>query len=387
MERIEKEYKLKAEVLSSLPDNCIFFDIETTGLSREHSIIYMIGCGFYQNKRLLIKQWFNDDAMSEESILEDFSQTIRDFLSYSKEKASLFTYNGSMFDLPFLEKHLTFNDLDGHLLNTFDHQDLYKILSPMKKTFGLTGSKQKDWESFLMISRDDQYDGGKLIKVYKDYLKNKNLALKELLYLHNYEDILGLIHLLPIINYSQLEHDELIIEDIGSTIYKGSECLYIICRKKNHELPAYCFEYRIESHPFIMDCKKDTIHFYLPFYSGELKHFYKDYKNYYYLPEEDQAIHKAVGQFVEKEHREKAKANTCYQRLNGIFFPFPDPRSAIRKEYFSSCDVLEYKKDYQAKLIYIEMDQLLAQKEHSYINLPNYLHILFHAILKHGQIL
>ena len=54
---------------------------------------------------------------------------------------------------------------------------------------------------------------------------------------------------------------------------------------------------------------------------GPLKYFYPDYRNYYYLPDEDMAIHKSVAAFVAKEHREPARASTCYTKKNGFYLP------------------------------------------------------------------
>ena len=51
----------------------------------------------------------------------------------------------------------------------------------------------------------------------------------------------------------------------------------------------------------------------------ELKFFHPDYKDYYYLPVEDCAIHKSLATFVDKNHRQKAKASNCYTRKNGDF--------------------------------------------------------------------
>ena len=53
----------------------------------------------------------------------------------------------------------------------------------------------------------------------------------------------------------------------------------------------------------------------------EMKHFFSDYRNYFYLPDEDRAIHRDVAIFVDPEHREKARAATCYQKARGTFLP------------------------------------------------------------------
>ena len=49
-------------------------------------------------------------------------------------------------------------------------------------------------------------------------------------------------------------------------------------------------------------------------FEGEMRHFYSDYKNYYYLPKEDMAIHKSVAAYVDHEYREKCKTYNCYVR-------------------------------------------------------------------------
>ena len=38
-----------------------------------------------------------------------------------------------------------------------------------------------------------------------------------------------------------------------------------------------------------------------------LKYFYDNYKDYFYLPKEDTAIHKSVATYVDKDFRQKAK--------------------------------------------------------------------------------
>ena len=64
----------------------------------------------------------------------------------------------------------------------------------------------------------------------------------------------------------------------------------------------------------------------VPIYEEEMKYFYSNYKDYYYLPQEDIAIHKSVASFVDKEFRQQALASNCYTRKappifrNGIHY-------------------------------------------------------------------
>ena len=58
-----------------------------------------------------------------------------------------------------------------------------------------------------------------------------------------------------------------------------------------------------------------------PIAEEELKYFYPNPEDYYYLPMEDEAIHKSVSSFVERSHRVQATVSNCYTRRRGDFLP------------------------------------------------------------------
>lgn len=53
-------------------EEILFFDIETTGFSGDHSRLYLIGCSFYRNNCWHLRQWFADTPESEEDLLHAF---------------------------------------------------------------------------------------------------------------------------------------------------------------------------------------------------------------------------------------------------------------------------------------------------------------------------
>ena len=82
----------------------------------------------------------------------------------------------------------------------------------------------------------------------------------------------------------------------------------------------------------------------IPLIETELKYFYDNYKDYYYLPSEDQALHKSVAQFVDKSHRVQATAATCYTRKPG--------------QYLKEWDAIfspVFKEEYGDKTLYFEL--------------------------------
>ena len=84
----------------------------------------------------------------------------------------------------------------------------------------------------------------------------------------------------------------------------------------------------------------------VPIYEGELHYFYPNYKDYYYLPEEDLAIHKSVASFVDRQYRENARAYNCYNRKTSSFLP-----------QCSSIMQPEFRKEYNDRISYFELTE------------------------------
>ncbi len=91
---------------------------------------------------------------------------------------------------------------------------------------------------------------------------------------------------------------------------------------------------------------QDAAKLHVLIYSGELKYFYENYKDYYYLPMEDVAMHKSVAAYVDKQHRKQATATTAYLRRTGTFLPQPAElyKPAFKKEYWGKVSYFELPK-------------------------------------------
>lgn len=288
----------------------LFFDIETTGLSPDISSLYLIGCAFYDHDGFKTIQWFADDYRSEEELLNHFFQ----FLSSYK---LLVHYNGSGFDIPYLLKkcaqfHLSYD------FQSIESLDIYKEIKPYKKLFCLPNLKQKTMEQYLSKNRKDIYDGGQLISVYGDFLKCKFMRKEEekesclsLLLLHNREDVEGLLALTAFLSIKELFQNPL----KASHGRLMDSMLHITIEK---ELPL---SFHYEANGFILETQNTCVILRVPVYFKVLKYFYENYKDYYYLPKEDAAIHKSVAAYVDGAYKEKAKASTCYTKKEGNFIP------------------------------------------------------------------
>lgn len=308
------------------PEEILFFDIETTGLSPEYCTIYLIGCVFYSDGSWYLKQFFAENTDAESEILFHF-------LTMLSKYSVLIHFNGDTFDIPFVRKRASRLDI-LHANNSMESLDIYREIKPFKKLLGLNDCKQKTIELLLGIDREDKYNGGQLINVYRDYIISHNEEEKRLLLLHNADDLRGLPKLLPVLYYTKLFNGEGHIENISisgnpelyvgqdsqnpACNFKDASCLELTVTYSDIKIPS---PVTVKNDYYAVTAKGNTVSILINIFTGELKHYYGDYKNYYYLPDEDMAIHKSVAEFVDKEHRKKATAKTCYTKKYGCFIP------------------------------------------------------------------
>mgnify|MGYP000297094303 FL=1 len=351
------------KVFPEKTDSFLFFDIETTGFSKDNTILYLIGCGYFIENGFQFIQWFNDDGTSEEEILLAFHDILK------QKDWQLVTFNGNSFDIPYLKRHYELNELPCDI-ESFPSLDFYQFLKPFQSLFQMTHGKQKDWEHFLELYREDIYDGGQLIAVYKEYLMNKEEALLHNLLLHNEEDLLGMKYLLPLFSYRMLLSKDLSLIKIspGESLFeKGTGSIAISCKLPLALPKPLNFSTSIGS---ISTDKNDSsiLIISLPYIEETLKHFFKDYRNYYYLPEEDRAVHKSVGCYVERKYRRAAKASTCYIKKEGIFLPIPKTQKhyGIQIERYPYQDSFPlYKREFKSPRSFAEFDNLFSDKNES----------------------
>lgn len=298
----------------SRPEEAFFLDIETTGFSPKNSMVYLIGGAYYKKDSWRLIQWFAESKEEEKDILLSF-------FSFLKPFSVLFHFNGNRFDLPFLlgrcEACHIHDDFDR-----FQGIDIYKRISSCRHFLALDNCKQKSIERFLGVSREDQYSGGELIRIYLDYLDTKEKEKEQLVLLHHRDDLKGMLEILPILSYSDLFHLPLSVTKVQSHSYhdlngrKQQELLLKI------ELPSPVpVPVSYHANDCYVTLEQDCGVIRIPVYTEELKYFYNNYKDYYYLPMEDMAIHKSVASFVDKEHRVPALASTCYTRKCSSFLP------------------------------------------------------------------
>ncbi|MDD6058686.1 MAG: ribonuclease H-like domain-containing protein [Clostridiales bacterium] len=297
-------------------EQTLFFDIETTGFSPANSTVYLIGCASRKGSTLMIDQFFAETPLQEEAALSAF-------FAYAAKFDTLITFNGLGFDIPYLKgrcKHYRMQDP----FSVFACIDIFKIVSRMKFLFALPNYKQKSLEQFLGIEREDLYSGGELIAVYRSYVQYPSDDACHLLKLHNYEDVLGMPSLLPLLAYDKLFSGAFSLLSVSGNTFapspeKNSEGKELVFTLKNEfPLPK---RVSCSGEDFSLTAHGSQTVLLVRLYEEELKFFFPDYQNYYYLPKEDVAVRKEVASSVEKPYRKNATANTCYQKKYALFLP------------------------------------------------------------------
>ena len=153
-------------------------------------------------------------------------------------------------------------------------------------------------------------------------MKPTLLLFPKPLLLHNYEDVLGMLDLIPILSYFYNLNGSSFISPSNTQII--DDMLYMEFSLE-HSVPKD-LEFKNES--IAIYFHKNIASIEIPVFSGKVKLFFPDFKNYYYLPmedtavhksEEDYAIHKSIAEFMDKERRIKATKNTAYTYVNGTF--------------------------------------------------------------------
>ena len=307
MKRIETKLdideSIHKNILACLPcpaDKACFFDIETTGLSPQISSLYLIGAAYVKDGSFYLVQWFADDYISEKEILSSFAE-------FSSAFCTFVHYNGATFDIPYLEKKYSSHKLPS----PFDGReslDLYRLVKKKKNLFKTPDMKLQTMEKLLCFQRNDRFTGKDCIELYTEFMQRKFFRdekaklLQNNLLLHNHDDLVGTLLCTQLLAYSAYTPNSPVWRKENGILHiQDSTALsYPVCGRYEKDGVFFSFH-------------EHQIALQIPLYQGTLYHFFKDYKNYFYLPEED----------MDAAHHEKATAANCYVKRTGTFLPLP----------------------------------------------------------------
>lgn len=295
-------------------DKILFLDIETTGFTAKSSSLYLIGTAYLEDGKWYVKQWFANTYEEEKEIISAF-------FSFARKFTHLIHFNGNNFDLPFIQQKCKQYDLPYQFGN-LEGIDIYRRIAPYKSFLRLPNCKQKTLEQFLGIEREDTYSGGELISVYHTYVKTPTDYALQALALHNADDLAGMLKVLPLLSYYDLLNELPRPKKVQANYYNdmnGDRHQELIMKLSLPSPLPRALSGTADGCYFKGEGTEGTLR--VPLYEEEMKYFYSNYKNYYYLPDEDTAIHKSVASYVDKKHRVQATAKNCYTRKLSTYLP------------------------------------------------------------------
>lgn len=175
-----KNSTLKA--LNSLdPFNLKFMDIETLGLSS--APIILIGIAEIKGKYIESNQYLLREKAEEPALIEAY-------LSHIDEASVHVTYNGAIFDIPFIKNRARLYRIDCKLDQThfdliYPARNLWKDILPNCKLTTIE-------EHLFNIKRVDDVPGAYIPDYYRTYLTTKNIGPLVPIIEHNRMDIVSL---------------------------------------------------------------------------------------------------------------------------------------------------------------------------------------------------
>ncbi|MCT4596282.1 MAG: ribonuclease H-like domain-containing protein [Vallitalea sp.] len=312
----------------------LIFDIETTGFSYRKNMIYLIGCIHFTNNQPTIIQWLAENENDEYALLYEF-------IKFCNNYSCLIHYNGLAFDIPFITRKAKLYNIK---FDSFSYEsiDIYRLIKPCKHILGLQNCKLKTVEKYMNIHRKDIYTGGELIKQYIDFQKTNSDTIKNNLLQHNEDDIIGLYNIISILQsinfYNEMKNNNLSFSIKDTNINDTEMTINILLSNCS----PITYSYRSSYH--FANIEKNSITIKLKLYEGELKYFFDNYKDYYYILSEDEAVHKQIAKYIDKSNKIKASSENCYLRKRGIFIPLYTSYTDTTEKFFyvNKKDTIKY---------------------------------------------
>jgi hypothetical protein len=163
-------------------------DLETTGLDgRWGALAFLVGTAFVDGTRLVVRQYLLEDPAAE-------AQMLREVRAHLDDYRGLVTYNGTTFDLPFLQARLDIHGL-GEGFPPGHHLDLLKVARRRWRA-DLPSCRLRTVEEHLLgLGRLGDVEGRQIPGIYQRYLASGDRGLLRPILFHNHLDVKSMVAL------------------------------------------------------------------------------------------------------------------------------------------------------------------------------------------------
>ena len=169
-------------------DKTLFLDIETTGLSGgAGNYAFLIGVGFFQHDRFLVRQFFLTEFKFEKAMLE----LLEGLLELCPH---IVTFNGKSFDVPILINRAVLCRINTRLQDAA-HTDLLQMARILwkRQLNSLTFSSIE--KEIIQYTRDQDIYGSMIPETYFAFQRHGHTAELKQVFHHNLIDVVNLVRL------------------------------------------------------------------------------------------------------------------------------------------------------------------------------------------------
>jgi len=183
------------ELKSKKPDDFVFLDTETSGLSGgTGTYAFMVGAGRFENDGFHLEQFFMRDPGEEPALLE----ALTNFLAPT---SVLVTYNGKSFDTPLLQTRYRLHHMPVPFKEMI-HLDLLHLARRLWRDRLPSRTLKYIEENVLGLPRtDEEVPGYEIPYLYFDYLRSRDARPLASVFYHNNMDIVSLASMLNHMNH------------------------------------------------------------------------------------------------------------------------------------------------------------------------------------------
>ena len=274
--------------LAGDPENTFYLNIEADGHFWRTSPILSAVLTVRENGKYISHLFEADPAVESDEF-----ELLSSLVPILPRKGIFYTFNGTSFVLPFLEKKLKAYVLENPLTG-LEHRDLYRILKPLYYYLRLPSRRMSDYLEVI--------NTGSL----KPELPAENSPQESQEYA-----LPALTHLLP---YLVFPGNDLIPDTFRpeiTDVTRDDEHVYFICRLP-YKVPKKA---SFTAGPYYLIADGEKLSCSVQVENETIRRYFPDYENYRYLPMEGYAIHRSVASFVPKERQIQAERDTCFIKV------------------------------------------------------------------------
>lgn len=250
-------------------NDVFFFHTITTGhYWRNSKIIELSLLHLNSNKRWILEKWSLEKESDEYDMLKDFCDKLN-------TASCLIGFNSNSFHIPYLNNKCKAYDLPNPLVNK-RQIDLLKILKPIGKQLHIS-TKLNDLR--ILLNLPDELSEVECV------------AASTALFL--YQDIFRGNFF---VDQAKIIGDELLFSCKTETLFPAS--------------------IRIHDEEFYLIGDNNDLKIKVKTESAHVKLYYQNYKDYYYIMDENIIIHKSLADTISKDKKRKAKPEECFSYIS-----------------------------------------------------------------------